>query len=195
MATVIDPVCGMRIEADDAAAIAEYEGQTHYFCSEACRDIFVSEPSAHGAPGPAGTDADQLPAQEVAERAGIGIERLRELVELGLLVPEDGALRRRDVMRARVFVELEAKGLDPPTLASAHASGHLTLGYLESAGGPIESAASSITNRRPCLVRKYPIASPAWPAPTTATSTRSVERSPTLPLCSIAVTISTPLPR
>jgi hypothetical protein len=37
-------------------------------------------------------------------------------------------------MRARVFVELEAKGLDPPTLASAHASGHLTLGYLESAG-------------------------------------------------------------
>jgi adenylate cyclase len=49
-------------------------------------------------------------------------------------VPEDGALRRRDVMRARVFVELEAKGLDPATLASAHASGHLTLGYLESAG-------------------------------------------------------------
>ncbi len=134
MATVIDPVCGMRIEADDAAAIAEYEGQTHYFCSEACRDIFVSEPSAHGAPGLAGTDADRLTAQEVAERAGIGIERLRELVELGLLVPEDGALRRRDVMRARVFVELEAKGLDPPTLASAHASGHLTLGYLESAG-------------------------------------------------------------
>ena len=57
MATVIDPICGMRIEADDAAAIAEYEGQTHYFCSEACRDGFVSEPSAHGAPGPAGTDA------------------------------------------------------------------------------------------------------------------------------------------
>jgi hypothetical protein len=28
MATVIDPVCGMRIEADDAAAIAEQEGQT-----------------------------------------------------------------------------------------------------------------------------------------------------------------------
>ena len=49
-------------------------------------------------------------------------------------MPEDGAFRRRDVMRARVFVELEAKGLDSQTLASAHASGHLTLGYLESAG-------------------------------------------------------------
>jgi adenylate cyclase len=134
MATVIDPVCGMRIEADDAAAIAEHEGQAYYFCSEACRDIFVSAPSAQGAPGRARTDADHLTEEEVAERAGIGIERLRELVELRLLVPEDGAFRRRDVMRARVFVELEAKGLDPPTLASAHASGHLTLGYLESAG-------------------------------------------------------------
>src|SRR5690349_3933501 len=129
MAAVIDPVCGMRIEADDAAAIGEKDNQTYYFCSEACRDIFVSAPPEREAPG-----ADHLAEQEVAERAGISIERLRELVELGLLVPEDGAFRRRDVMRARVFVELEGKGLDPPTLASAHASGHLTLGYLESAG-------------------------------------------------------------
>jgi adenylate cyclase len=135
MATVIDPVCGMRIEADDAAAIGERAGQTYYFCSEACRDIFVSASPAHGAPGgPADTDADRLTEREVAERAGIDVERLRELVELRLLVPEDGAFRRRDVMRARVFLELEGKGLDAPTLASAHASGHLTLGYLESAG-------------------------------------------------------------
>src|SRR5690349_22590525 len=135
MATVIDPVCGMRIEADDAAAVGEKDGQTYYFCSEACRDIFVSGSSARRAARyPADTDADHLTEREVAERAGIEIERLRELVKLGLVVPEDGAFRRRDVMRTRVFVELEAKGLDPPTLASAHASGHLTLGYLESAG-------------------------------------------------------------
>ncbi|HXQ76991.1 MAG TPA: YHS domain-containing protein, partial [Gemmatimonadaceae bacterium] len=89
MASVTDPVCGMRIEADDAAAIAEQEGQTYYFCSEACRDIFVSASSAHGAPGPADTDPERLTEQEVAERAGIGIERLRELVDLGLLQPED----------------------------------------------------------------------------------------------------------
>ena len=134
MATVIDPVCGMRIEADDAAATGERGGQTYYFCSEACRDIFVSARPGHGAPSLADTDADQLTEQEVAERAGIGIERLRELVELRLLVPEEGVFRRRDAMRARVLVELDAKGLDSPTLASAHASGHLTLGYLESAG-------------------------------------------------------------
>ena len=58
MATVIDPVCGMRIEADDAAAIAEHQGQTYYFCSEGCRDIFVADLSRHGAPSTADTDAD-----------------------------------------------------------------------------------------------------------------------------------------
>ena len=29
MPAVIDPICGMRIEADDAAAIAERDGQTY----------------------------------------------------------------------------------------------------------------------------------------------------------------------
>src|SRR6476659_3244413 len=130
---VIDPVCGMRIEAGDAAATAEYEGQTYYFCSEGCRQLFASNPSVYGVRGPAGTDADHLTDEEVAERAGISTERVRELVDLGLLAPEGGALRRRDVMRARVVGELEAKGLDLRALASAHASGHLTLGYLESA--------------------------------------------------------------
>jgi adenylate cyclase len=134
MAMVIDPVCGMRIEAGDAAATAEYEGQTYYFCSEGCRQLFVSNPSVYGVRGPTGTYADDVTEDEVAERADISTERVRELVDLGLLAPEGGALRRRDVMRARVVGELEAKGLDLRALASAHASGHLTLGYLESAG-------------------------------------------------------------
>jgi adenylate cyclase len=134
MAMVIDPVCGMRIEAGDAAATAEYEGQTYYFCSEGCRQLFVSNPSVYGVLGPTGTDADRLTEEELAERAGISTERVRELVDLGLLAREGSAFRRRDVMRARVVGELEAKGLDLRALASAHASGHLTLGYLESAG-------------------------------------------------------------
>jgi adenylate cyclase len=37
-------------------------------------------------------------------------------------------------MRARVVGDLEAKGIDAEALAGALASGHLTLGYLESAG-------------------------------------------------------------
>jgi adenylate cyclase len=133
MSMVIDPVCGMRIEADDAAATAEYDGQTYYFCSQACYDVFVSDPSAYGAKSPTGTSADQLSDEEVAARAGLTPERLRELVDLGLLERAQGGFLRRDVMRARMIDELESKGLDLQALASAHASGHLTLGYLESA--------------------------------------------------------------
>jgi adenylate cyclase len=133
MAMVIDPVCGMRIEPDDAAATAEYDGQTYYFCSQACYDVFVADPSVYGAGSLTGTGSDHLTEEEVAVRAGMTTDRLRGLVDLGLLEPEDGRLRRRDVMRARMVAELESKGLDLQALASAHASGHLRLGYLESA--------------------------------------------------------------
>jgi Cu+-exporting ATPase len=49
MAMVTDPVCGMRIDPDDAAATAEHEGKTYYFCSEACRDAFVDDPASYSA--------------------------------------------------------------------------------------------------------------------------------------------------
>jgi adenylate cyclase len=133
MRVVIDPVCGMRIEEDDAAATAEYDGQTYYFCSQACHDVFVSDPAAYGASSPSGTGADHLSEEEVAIRAGMTPARLRELVDLGLLEPAEGGFLRRDVMRARIVDALESKGLELQALASAHASGHLTLGYLESA--------------------------------------------------------------
>lgn len=47
MAIVTDPVCGMGIDPDDAAVTAEYEGNTDYFCSEACQDAFVADPISH----------------------------------------------------------------------------------------------------------------------------------------------------
>jgi Cu+-exporting ATPase len=45
----IDPVCGMRIDTDDAVATAEYEGKTYYFCSQACHDAFVADPISFAA--------------------------------------------------------------------------------------------------------------------------------------------------
>jgi Cu+-exporting ATPase len=47
MAMVTDPVCGMRIDPDDAVATVEHEGRTYYFCSEACRDAFVADPASY----------------------------------------------------------------------------------------------------------------------------------------------------
>jgi Cu+-exporting ATPase len=39
-----DPVCGMDIDPDTAAASSEYEGQTYYFCSIGCQEEFDANP-------------------------------------------------------------------------------------------------------------------------------------------------------
>jgi YHS domain-containing protein len=47
MAMVEDPVCGMRIESEEAAGTIEYQGKTYYFCSQACHDAFQANPNAY----------------------------------------------------------------------------------------------------------------------------------------------------
>jgi YHS domain-containing protein len=42
--TVTDPVCGMKIEAEDAVATAEHGGDTYYFCSQECKAEFEENP-------------------------------------------------------------------------------------------------------------------------------------------------------
>lgn len=44
---VRDPVCGMEMRADDAAAATEYDGQTYYFCCEQCRQQFLADPERY----------------------------------------------------------------------------------------------------------------------------------------------------
>jgi Cu+-exporting ATPase len=44
---VTDPVCGMRIDAGEAVATAEYEGKTYYFCSQICHDAFMADPESY----------------------------------------------------------------------------------------------------------------------------------------------------
>ena len=53
---VTDPVCGMSINKVFAAATAEYEGRTYYFCVEDCRQKFLADPRAYldGSTPPAG---------------------------------------------------------------------------------------------------------------------------------------------
>ncbi len=38
--TVKDPVCGMNIEAANAAGHSEHKGQTYYFCGAKCKEKF-----------------------------------------------------------------------------------------------------------------------------------------------------------
>jgi len=47
MATVKDPVCGMDIDPNNAAATEEYQGKTYHFCSTACHEKFEAEPQKY----------------------------------------------------------------------------------------------------------------------------------------------------
>jgi YHS domain-containing protein len=42
----VDPVCGMTVDPATAAARAEHDGRTYFFCNPGCRDRFVAAPAA-----------------------------------------------------------------------------------------------------------------------------------------------------
>jgi YHS domain-containing protein len=44
---VKDPVCGMWIEPEEAAATSMYESQTVYFCADQCRRDFEADPARY----------------------------------------------------------------------------------------------------------------------------------------------------
>ena len=44
---VKDPVCGMILPAEDAAARIDHGGHTHYFCSEGCKVEFEKDPKKY----------------------------------------------------------------------------------------------------------------------------------------------------
>lgn len=53
--TVKDPVCGMSVDPQLAAAAAVYRRETYYFCSATCRDRFEQTPEKYlvlETPGP-----------------------------------------------------------------------------------------------------------------------------------------------
>src|SRR5512144_2326473 len=77
---------------------------------------------------------DGFTRDEIAERVGSTPERIQLLTDLGILEPDDGIYPRRDVLRARFVVSLDAIGVDETSIAGALASGDLTLGYVEAGG-------------------------------------------------------------
>jgi adenylate cyclase len=81
------------------------------------------------------TDPETFDDAEVARRAGVTVERIEHLVELGILHPDDGAFGRRDVLHARIVEALEDKGIAAEDLGAALGTGDLpSLAILEDAG-------------------------------------------------------------
>jgi len=74
-----------------------------------------------------------LTEEEVARRAATTPERVRELVEVGVLAePFAGG----DALRVQIVDELEAHGIPPANVAAALADGKLSLAYLDRLPGP-----------------------------------------------------------
>jgi YHS domain-containing protein len=44
---VIDPVCKMEIDSNQAAAKSEYQGKTIYFCAPGCKAAFDKDPAKY----------------------------------------------------------------------------------------------------------------------------------------------------
>jgi YHS domain-containing protein len=49
---MVDPVCGMTVEPDEAEAAWEHEGTTYYFCSVGCMERFRKDPGTYLSMGP-----------------------------------------------------------------------------------------------------------------------------------------------
>jgi YHS domain-containing protein len=45
--TYTDPVCGMEVTPETAAATSEYQGQTYYFCSIEDKETFDKNPEKY----------------------------------------------------------------------------------------------------------------------------------------------------
>ena len=45
--TFRDPVCGMEVTPETAAATSEYQGRTYYFCSKADKETFDKNPEKY----------------------------------------------------------------------------------------------------------------------------------------------------
>jgi adenylate cyclase len=74
----------------------------------------------------------RISRQEVAERAGVDLDYLSRLVDLGLVVPEsDGTFSEGDARRARLSRSLELAGLPTEPMIEALERGALSFAFLD----------------------------------------------------------------
>jgi adenylate cyclase len=108
------------------------------------------------------TRPDGLTDAELAERAGVSLERLKGLVEVGVVQPSDAdRFRPIDVQRIRIADEFVDSGLAVEDLGRLVAEGHITFPKLEAVfGEPISVSDTTFAEfaaefgRDPDLVRR-----------------------------------------
>ena len=88
---------------------------------------------------------DGISERDVAERAGVDLDYVTRLVDVGVLTPDvDGTLSEGDVRRARLYQGLERAGLPIDALVEAIERGELSFAFLDH---PVYDRFSQLTSR------------------------------------------------
>jgi len=106
-AAAIDPVCGMTVRADQAAARMDYQGRSFLFCSTNCRDKFAADPGKYLAPAQP-TTPDAAPAapehgMPMQAALGRGLQGQAKDPICGMMVDKATALRSERGGRSYYF--------------------------------------------------------------------------------------------
>ena len=71
----IDPVCGMSVDPESAAATQDYNGQTYYFCSASCVEKFRQTPQKYVPQPTRDVHRDPVCGMDVTPDNAAGVER------------------------------------------------------------------------------------------------------------------------
>jgi DNA-binding transcriptional MerR regulator len=73
-----------------------------------------------------------LSMRELAERSGVNVQRLRQLVDLGILSPDAaGRFQPADIQRVRIIQALDRAGITPAQIGQLIASGAYSLDWAQ----------------------------------------------------------------
>jgi len=95
--TAIDPVCGMTVDKEKAAATYQYHGKTYYFCSLMCKQKFEQDPETALA-----AEKKEMPKMKGAQRLMAQAKQLRSKDSsdtaidpvCGMLVSKNNSIKR-----------------------------------------------------------------------------------------------------
>ena len=91
-ASSVDPVCGMKVDPDKAAALLEIGGKQYFFCSTSCMQKFKEAPGRYlGTAGTTSVGADQGAPMQAA--LGRGLQGQAKDLICGMVVDKATALR------------------------------------------------------------------------------------------------------
>ena len=109
MAMAKDPVCSMTVDTEKAAAAAQYEGQSYWFCSTHCQRQFNASPQRYiGAPTTAAAHADVHGMRDASHKNIPAREKAKDPI-CGMVVEKATALKTERGGRTYYFCSVNCQ--------------------------------------------------------------------------------------